>query len=88
MTLTPYDIDLDRTPANHQPLTPITLLERAALVFPDATAIVHGSARIDYRTFWARSKRLASALVRRGIKRGDTVTVLLANTASPWRLPS
>ena len=80
MTLTPYDVDLGRTPANHQPLTPITLLERAAMVFPDATAIVHGPLRRDYRSFWARSKRLASALARRGIGRGDTVSVLLANT--------
>ena len=80
MTLTPYDVDLGRTPANHQPLTPITLLERAAMVFPDATAIIHGPLRRDYRSFWARSKRLASALARRGIGRGDTVSVLLANT--------
>ena len=32
----PYDIDLDRNPANYQPLTPLSFLERAAAVFPDA----------------------------------------------------
>jgi fatty-acyl-CoA synthase len=77
---TPYDIDLDRTPANFQPLTPITFLERAATVFPDHTAIIHGTRRVDYRTFWRRSRQLASALARRGIGRGDTVSVLLANS--------
>jgi fatty-acyl-CoA synthase len=75
-----YDIGLDRNPANHQPLTPITFLERAARVFPDHTAIIHGGLRIAYRDFWRRSLRLASALSRHGIGKGDTVTVMLANT--------
>jgi fatty-acyl-CoA synthase len=77
---TPYDTDLDRTPANFQPLTPTTFLERAAMVFPDHPAIIHGTRTIDYKTFWARSRRLASALARRGIGRGDTVSVMLANS--------
>ena len=80
MSATPYDLDLARNPANFQPLTPLTFLERAARVFPNQTAIVHGSLRRDYRDFYARCRRLASALARRGIKRGDTVAVMLANT--------
>ena len=80
MTLTPYDIDLDRNPANFQPLTPLTFLERAAAVFSDHTAIIHGPLRRSYAEFYARARRLASALAKRGIRRGDTVSVLLANT--------
>jgi fatty-acyl-CoA synthase len=80
MTKTPYDIDLDKNPANYQPLTPLTLLERSASVFPDQLAIVHGPLRRSYREFYARARRLASALTQRGIKRGDTVSVVLANT--------
>ncbi|HEX2554797.1 MAG TPA: acyl-CoA synthetase [Microvirga sp.] len=80
MTRHAYDTDLDKNPANHQPLTPLTFLERAASVFPDQTAIVHGPLRRSYRDFYARSRRLASALARRGIGRGDTVAVMLANT--------
>ena len=78
--MTPYDIDLDRNPANFQPLTPLTFLERAAAVFSDHTAIVHGPLRRSYAEFYARARQLASSLARRGIKRGDTVSVLLANT--------
>jgi fatty-acyl-CoA synthase len=78
--MTPYDIDLDRNPANFQPLTPLTFLERAAAVFSDHTAIVHGPLRRSYAEFYARARQLASALAKRGIKRGDTVSVLLANT--------
>ena len=75
-----YDRDLGRNPANHQPLTPLSLLERAAAVFPDRLAIVHGPLRRSYAEFHARSRRLASALAKRGIGRGDTVAVIAANT--------
>jgi fatty-acyl-CoA synthase len=80
MAMTPYDIDLDRNAANFQPLTPLSLLERAAAVFPEQTAIIHGSLRRSYAEFYGRARQLASALARRGIKGGDTVSVLLANT--------
>src|SRR5215470_5514403 len=80
MAQSPYDTDLDRNPANFQPLTPLTLLERAAAVFPEQTAIIHGKLRRSYADFYARARRLASALSRRGIGRGDTISVLTANT--------
>ena len=75
-----YDTDLDRNAANFQPLTPLSFLERAAAVYPDQTAIVHGARSWNYRQFYARARQLASALARRGVKRGDTVSVMLANT--------
>jgi len=80
MAPTPYDTELDRNPANFQPLTPLTFLERAAAVYPDHTAVIHGKVRRSYAEFYARTRRLASALARRGIGRGDTVSVFLANT--------
>ncbi len=76
----PYEQDLGRNPANHQPLTPLSYLERAAKTFPDHVAIIHGRQRTTYRDFWRRSLKLASALSRRGIGKGDTVTVMLSNT--------
>jgi fatty-acyl-CoA synthase len=76
----PYETDLDKNAANHQPLTPLTFLERAAKTFPDHLAIAHGRARVSYREFWRRSRKLASALARRGVGKGDTVTVMLSNT--------
>src|SRR5712671_1635646 len=75
-----YDIDLDRNPANFQPLTPLPFLERAAAVYPAHTAVIHGPLRRSYAELYARTRRLASALARHGIKRGDTVSVMLANT--------
>ena len=77
---TPYDTDLDRNPANFQPLTPLSFLSRAADVYPDQTAIIHGRRSWSYRQFYARTRQLASALKNRGITRGDTVAVVLPNT--------
>ncbi len=76
----PYNEHLDKNPANYQPLTPLQFLQRAALVFPNHTAIIHGNQRFTYAQFYERCRRLASALAARGIGPGDTVSVLLANT--------
>jgi fatty-acyl-CoA synthase len=80
VTRSAYDTDLDRNAANFQPLSPLTFLERAASVHPDQTAVIHGALRRSYHEFYARCRRLASALARRGIGRGDTVSVMLPNT--------
>ena len=80
MSQNPYSVGLDKTPANYQPLTPIGFLERAAKVYPDHTAIIHGTRKTSYAEFYARARRLASALVQRGIGPGDTVSVMLSNT--------
>ena len=80
MAATVYDTNLDKNPANFQPLTPLGFLERAASVHPYRAAIIHGPLRRSYREFYARSRQLASALARRGIGRGDTVSVMLPNT--------
>ena len=76
----PYNDNLERNAANFQALTPLTFLERAATVFPNHTAIIHGSLRYNYAEFYARSRQLACALAMQCIGRGDTVSVLLSNT--------
>ncbi len=75
-----YETDLDKNPANYQPLTPISFLARSAAVYPDHTAIIHGNRRFSYAEFYARSRKLASVLAAHGIAKGDTVSVMLANT--------
>ena len=77
--LSPYEAGLDHVAANSQPLTPLNFLRRAAAVFPDKTAVVHGETRHTYRAFYERARRLASALTTRGVGRGDTVSVMAAN---------
>lgn len=75
-----YSIGLEKNPANFQPLTPLSLLARAAQVFPDHTAIIHGRQKWTYAEYYGRARRLASTLSRLGIGEGDTVSVMLPNT--------
>ena len=75
-----YDRDLDKNEANYAPLTPLSFLAWSAQVYPERLAVVHGARRYAWRETYARARRLASALAGRGIARGDTVSVMLANT--------
>ena len=76
----PFETDLDKNPANYAPLTPLGFIERAAYVYPERTAVVHGRRRFTWAETYARCRRLASALARHGIGVGDTVAAMLANT--------
>jgi fatty-acyl-CoA synthase len=70
---------LARTPANFAALTPLSFLARAAAVYPEKLAVIDGDARLSYAELYARCRRLADALWRHGIGRGDTVAVLAPN---------
>jgi len=72
--------ELRKRAANFVALSPVSFLARAAEFFGDRIAIVHGEQRYTYRQFYARSRQLAHALTKAGIKRGDTVAILAANT--------
>ncbi|MEW5890773.1 MAG: acyl-CoA synthetase [Pseudomonadota bacterium] len=76
----PYQTDLDKNQANYVPLTPLSFIDRSAYVYPDRTAVIHGRRRYTWKETYARCRRLASALARRGIGAGDTVAVMLNNT--------
>ena len=75
-----FDQDLPRNEANFAPLSPLSFIERAADVYPQRPAVVHGDLRRSWSEVYARCRRLASALSRYGIRKGDTVAVMLPNT--------
>jgi len=74
-----YERGLARNRANFAALTPLSFLERAAAVFPEKTAVIHGETRYSYRELMARCRRLASALAGRGVRPGDTVSLMAPN---------
>lgn len=78
-TASPFTLGLEKTQANYAPLSPLSFLARAADVFPDRIAIIHGNQRTDYKTFYKRSRQLASALSKLGLGKNDTVSVMLSN---------
>jgi fatty-acyl-CoA synthase len=74
-----YDTGLEKNPANYVPLSPLSFLAKAAHVYPDHTAIIHGDRRLTWSEVYGRCRQLASALQRRGLGRGDTVAAMLPN---------
>ena len=74
-----YEQDLDRNPANFQPLTPLSFLSRSARVFPDKTAVIHGELRTTYQQLYSRCRQLGDALRKRGVGIGDTVAIMSPN---------
>src|SRR3569832_2929202 len=76
----PYDVGLDKNPANYAPLSPIDFIAWSARVCPNRVAVIHGERRFTWAETYARARRLASALAGLGITEGDTVAALLSNT--------
>ena len=74
-----YDMGLEQTPANYEALTPLSYLKRAASVYPNYTAQIHHGDRITWRETYERAVRLASALNKAGIQKGDTVSFMSPN---------
>ena len=74
-----YDTDLDKNRANFTPLSPITFIERAAAVYPERIAQIHGAQRYSWAETYSRCRRLASALQQRGVDRNDSVALMLPN---------
>ncbi len=74
-----YELGLEANPANFEALTPLSFLPRSAMVYPDHVAMRHGDWSYTYSEFYDRAKRLASALEKRGIAKGDTVSVMAPN---------
>jgi fatty-acyl-CoA synthase len=70
---------LARNAVNFTALTPLSFLARAASIYPDKLAVVHGEARFSYRELFARCRRFADALRRCGVRPGDTVAVMAPN---------
>jgi fatty-acyl-CoA synthase len=74
-----YTTGLDRNPANFVPLSPLSFLERSALVHPHLPSVVHETRRFTWGETYARCRRLASALSNLGLGKGDTVAAMLPN---------
>ncbi|HEY2630695.1 MAG TPA: AMP-binding protein, partial [Usitatibacter sp.] len=84
--MNPYEHGLERNDANYAMLTPVSFLAKAADVYPDRLAVVHGAVRRNWTETYARCRQLASALSRRGIRRGETVAAMLPNVPAMMEL--
>ena len=69
-----YETALDKNQANHTPLSTLSFIARAAKVYPDHPAVIHGDRRYSWAETYRRARQLASALKQRGVEEGDTVS--------------
>ena len=84
MSNSPYEQGLGKNAANYVPLSPLSYLERSAYVYPQRTSVIHGDRSFTWAQTYERCRRLASALVQKGVGRGDTVAVMLPNVPSMY----
>lgn len=76
-----FETNLDKNKANYAALSPTTFMQRAASVYPNRTATVHGEVRHTWAETFKRCKQLASALQSRGVNPGDAVSIMAPNLA-------
>ena len=74
-----FEKELPQNPANYSPLSPLCFLERTAAVFPERTAVIHGNLKTNWSETLKRCIKLASALSKRGVGRGSTVSLMAPN---------
>ena len=79
MASSAFETDLEQNRANYEALTPLSFLQRAAAVYSDYPAVVHGSIRRTWGETYERCIQMASALQQVGIKKGDSVALLAPN---------
>ncbi len=77
----PYSVGLEQNPANYVSLSPLSFLERSAFIYPKRISVIEGDRQYTWRESYDRCRQLASALKNRGIGKGDTVAVMLPNSA-------
>ncbi|OTP72133.1 acyl-CoA synthetase [Caballeronia sordidicola] len=83
-SINPYDFGLEKNSANYVPLSPISFIERAALVYPNHVAVIHGDLQFTWKQCYERCLRLASALKKRGVGVGDTVALMAPNVPAMY----
>ena len=76
--------ELYQVGANFVPLSPLSFIERVAKVYPDRISVIHGDRRYTWSQTYARTRQLASALNKIGVRKGDTVAIMGANTPETY----
>jgi fatty-acyl-CoA synthase len=84
ISISPYDFGLEKNSANYVPLSPLSFIKRAALVYPDHVALIHGDWQITWKQCYERCSRLACALKKRGVGIGDTVALMAPNVPAMY----
>ena len=75
-----FSTDLDKNKANYVPLTPLSFITRAKDIYPNYESVVYGNRSYTWLQTYNRCTKFASALAKKGIGLGSTVSIIAANT--------
>ena len=75
-----FDTNLDKNTANYVPLSPLSFISRAKDIYPNYESLVYGKRSYTWVETYNRCTKFASALEKQGIGKGDTVSIIAANT--------
>ena len=75
-----FDTNLNKNGSNFVPLSPLSFISRAKDIYPNYESLVYGNRRYTWKGTYNRCTKFASALQKHGISKGDTVSIIAANT--------
>ena len=75
-----FDTNLDKNSANFVPLSPLSFITRVKDIYPNYNSLVYGKRSYTWLETYNRCTKFASALAKKGITKGSTVSIIAANT--------
>ena len=75
-----FDTNLDKNSANFVPLSPLSFITRVKDIYPNYDSLVYGKRSYTWLETYKRCTKFASALAKKGITKGSTVSIIAANT--------
>ncbi|MEX6504574.1 acyl-CoA synthetase [Pseudomonas zhanjiangensis] len=75
---------MSKNSANYVSLSPLSFIKRAASVYPNRKAVVYNEIEYSWSETYKRCCKLASALKRLGVSRGDVVATMLPNVPAMY----
>ena len=75
-----FDKNLDKNSANFVPLSPLSFISRVKDIYPNYESLVYGNRSYNWLQTYNRCTKFASALTKKGITKGSTVSIIAANT--------
>ena len=75
-----FSTGLNKNKANYVPLTPLSFITRAKDIYPNYESVVYGNRSYTWLQTYNRCTKFASALTKKGIGLGSTVSIIAANT--------
>ena len=75
-----FSTNLNKNKANYVPLSPLSFISRVKDIYPNYESLIYGQRKYTWLQTYQRCVKFASALNKKGISIGSTVSIIAANT--------